>query len=84
VGEPRVPGWGFDTCDSCYRARHIFGVSSAGVVTQGYQCRVPYGKMIHYQAREVLADVKAMWDADVSNPTPVMGGHEQLNLQPVA
>lgn len=98
---------GFDTYDSCYRARHIFGVSSAEVVTQGYHVpravylcravgidadglgvrdwgRVPDGKMIHYQAREVLADVKAMWDADVSNPTPVMGRHEQLNLQPAA
>jgi vancomycin permeability regulator SanA len=27
---------GFDTYDSCYRARHIFGVQSAVVVTQSY------------------------------------------------
>ena len=99
---------GFDTYDSCYRARHIFGVRSAEVVTQRYHVpravylcravgidadglgvrdwgRVPAAKMIHYQAREVLADVKAVWDADVSNPTSTyLGRHEQLHLQPVA
>jgi vancomycin permeability regulator SanA len=97
---------GFDTYDSCYRARHIFGVQSAVVVTQGYHApravylcrsvginadaltvpdwgRVPAAKMIHYQAREVLADVKAMWDADVTTPSPpYLGAHEQLHLQP--
>jgi len=31
----RDPG-GLDTYDSCYRARHIFGVGSAYIVTQGY------------------------------------------------
>ena len=99
---------GFDTYDSCYRARYIFGVRSAEVVTQRYHApravylcravgidadglgvrdwgRVPTAKLIHYQAREVLADVKAMWDADVSKPSPTyMGRHEHLNLQPVA
>jgi vancomycin permeability regulator SanA len=98
---------GFDTYDSCYRARHIFGVRTAEVVTQRYHLpravylcravgidadglgvrdwgRVPTGKMIHYQAREVFADVKAMWDADVSRPTPLLGRREHLNLQPAA
>jgi vancomycin permeability regulator SanA len=99
---------GFDTYDSCYRARHIFGVRSAEVVTQRYHLpravylcravgidadglgvrdwgRVPTEKMIHYQAREVLADVKAVWDADVSKPSSTyLGKHERLNLQPVA
>jgi vancomycin permeability regulator SanA len=99
---------GFDTYDSCYRARHIFGVRSAEVVTQGYHLpravylcravgidadglgvrdwgRVPTAKMIHYQAREVLADVKAVWDADVSRPSSTyMGRHERLNLRPAA
>jgi vancomycin permeability regulator SanA len=99
---------GFDTYDSCYRARHIFGVRSAEVVTQRYHLpravylcravgieadglgardwgRVPTAKMIHYQAREVLADVKAMWDADVSTPkSTYLGRHERLNLQPAA
>lgn len=99
---------GFDTYDSCYRARYIFGVRSAEVVTQRYHApravylcravgidadglgvrdwgRVPTAKMIHYQAREVLADVKAVWDADVSKPSATyMGRHEHLNLQPVA
>jgi vancomycin permeability regulator SanA len=96
---------GFDTYDSCYRARHIFGVRSAVVVTQGYHApravylcrsvginadaltvpdwgRVPAAKMVHYQAREVLADVKAVWDADVTTPSPrYLGAHEQLHLQ---
>jgi vancomycin permeability regulator SanA len=99
---------GFDTYDSCYRARHIFGVRSAEVVTQRYHLpravylcravgidadglgvrdwgRVPTATMIHYQAREVLADVKAVWDADVSTPQSTYGGrHEHLNLQPAA
>jgi len=97
---------GFDTYDSCYRARHIFGVQSAVVVTQGYHAprcvylcrsvginadaltvpdwgRVPAAKMVHYQAREVLADVKAVWEADVATPSPrYLGAHEQLHLQP--
>ncbi len=97
---------GFDTYDSCYRARHIFGVRSAVVVTQGYHApravypyrsvgihadalavpdwgRVPAAKMVHHQAREVLADVKAVWDADVTTPSPrYLGAHEQLHLQP--
>lgn len=47
--------------------------------------RVPADKMLHYQAREVFADVKAVWDADVSQPAPRFLGHnEQLNLQPAA
>jgi vancomycin permeability regulator SanA len=98
---------GFDTYDSCYRARHIFGVRSAEVVTQRYHVpravylcravgiaadglgvrdwgRVPTGKMIHYQAREVFADVKAVWDADVTSPKPLLGRHERLNLEPAA
>lgn len=99
---------GFDTYDSCYRARHIFGVQSAEVVTQRYHLpravylcrsvgiaadglgvpdwgRVPTMMMVHYQAREVLADVKALWDADVTNPDPrYLGAHVHLNLQPAA
>ena len=97
---------GFDTYDSCYRARHIFEVQSAVVVTQSYHApravylcrsvgvdadgltvpdwgRVPAAKMVHYQAREVLADVKAVWDADVTTPSPrYLGEREQLHLQP--
>ncbi len=99
---------GFDTYDSCYRARHIFGVRSAEVVTQRYHVpravylcravgidadglgvrdwgRVPTPTMVHYQAREILADVKAVWDADVTNPPSTYGGRrEHLNLQPAA
>jgi vancomycin permeability regulator SanA len=99
---------GFDTYDSCFRARHIFGVRSAEVVTQRYHLpravylcrsvgiaadglgvadwgRVPAMMMVHYQVREVLADVKALWDADVTNPDPrYLGPHVHLNLQPAA
>jgi vancomycin permeability regulator SanA len=39
--------------------------------------------MVHYQAREVLADVKAVWDADVTTPSlRYLGAREQLHLQP--
>ena len=105
-GRITIDDAGFDTYDSCYRARHIFGVASAVVVTQNYHLpravylcrsvgidadglgvrdwgRVPTGKMVHYQAREVLADVKAVWDADVATPSPrFLGPHEQLHLLP--
>jgi vancomycin permeability regulator SanA len=41
--------------------------------------------VIHYRARGVFADVKAVWDADVSQPAPrFLGRHEQLNLQPAS
>jgi vancomycin permeability regulator SanA len=97
---------GFDTYDSCYRARAVFGVQSAIVVTQSYHlpravytCRgvgidavglgvpdwgtYPDGQMARYQAREVLASVKAMWDVDLGHPDPrFLGPHVQLNLQP--
>ena len=47
--------------------------------------KVPNDKMVEYQTREVLADVKAMWDADVSHPSPrFLGPHVHLNLQPAA
>ncbi len=107
AGAITIDDAGFDTYDSCYRARHIFGVVSAVVVTQNYHLpravylcrsvgiaadglgvrdwgRVPTGKMVHYQAREVLADVKAVWDADVATPSPrFLGPHEQLHLLPL-
>jgi vancomycin permeability regulator SanA len=98
---------GFDTYDSCYRARAVFGVQSAIVVTQSYHlpravytCRGvgidavglgvpdwgtnPTGQMAHYQVREMLASVKAMWDVDLGHPDPrFLGPHVQLNLHPV-
>ena len=43
------------------------------------------GQMAHYQAREMLASVKAMWDVDLGHPDPrYLGPHVQLNLQPAA
>jgi vancomycin permeability regulator SanA len=98
---------GFNTYDSCYRARHIFGVSEAVVVTQSYHLpravylcssvgidaeglgvadwgHVPTTRMVRYQARELLADAKALWDTDVIGRDPrYLGRHEKLNLQPV-
>ena len=84
---------GFDTYDSCYRAKAIFGVTRAIVVTTDYHqpralftCqrvgvhavgisvgeawRTPrslYGKFF---GREVLADVKALIQTEVTHPGP--------------
>jgi vancomycin permeability regulator SanA len=45
----------------------------------------PTGQMAHYQVREMLASVKAMWDVDLGHPGPrYLGPHVQLNLQPAA
>lgn len=97
---------GYNTYDSCYRARDVFGVKSAIVVTQSYHlpravylCRslgidaaglgMPdWGRyrlrvMAAVEARELLASVKAVWDADVSHPTPqVLGAPLPLHLDP--
>ena len=69
--------------------RAVYLCRSVGIDADGLGVRdwgrVPADKMIHYQAREVFADVKAVWDADVSKPSPrFLGRHEQLNLLPVA
>jgi vancomycin permeability regulator SanA len=69
--------------------RAVYLCRSVGIDADGLGVRdwgrVPADKMIHYQAREVFADVKAVWDADISKPAPrFLGRHEQLNLLPVA
>jgi vancomycin permeability regulator SanA len=69
--------------------RAVYLCRSVGIDADGLGVRdwgrVPTGKMVHYQAREVFADIKAVWDADISKPAPrYLGRHEQLNLQPAA
>ncbi len=69
--------------------RAVYLCRSVGIDADGLGVRdwgrVPTAKMVHYQAREVFADIKAVWDADVSKPAPrFLGRHEQLNLLPVA
>ncbi|MEV6490823.1 ElyC/SanA/YdcF family protein [Actinoplanes sp. NPDC051633] len=77
--------YGLDTYDSCVRARDVYGVTSALVVTQSYHlsravalCRdagliadgvragcpgCPAGLLREKAVRDVLACVKAAWDA---------------------
>ena len=82
------------TYDSCYRARAIFGVERAVLVTQRfhaaralYLCdalgvdgvvaladRQDYAaRRVVWETREYLALALAWWDANVGQPTPVMG-----------
>ena len=83
---------GFDTYDSCYRAKAIFGLQEAILITQDYHlpravytCRslgveaVGVGpsewgewprQMVGFQARELFADWKAIWDLHVAHPEP--------------
>ena len=68
--------------------RAVYLCRSVGIAADGLGVsdwgRVPRGKMAYYQAREVLADVKALWDIDVGHPKPrFLGSPEHLNLQPV-
>ncbi len=86
---------GLRTYDTCYRARHIFQVESAILVTQRfhlpralYLCsrlgiqsqgvpadRQYYRKSarLHWQLRETLATISALWEVHVSHPTPILG-----------
>ena len=89
---------GFDTWASCARARKIFGVSHATLVTQDFHlpralllCRSAgidaYGvadtgedaaganELVHDNAREVLAGIKA-WGQATLQPDPVLGKKE--------
>ena len=88
---------GFDTYDSCYRARAIFGVTSAVLVTQRYHlARAVYdcaklgidavgvgtpdwgaygdSMMASYEVRETVADVKSLWDVNVSHRPATLTG----------
>lgn len=88
---------GFDTYDSCYRARKIFGITSAVLVTQRYHLpRAVYDctrlgidavgvgtpdwgtydtpLMTSYEVRETIADVKSLWDVNVSHRSATLMG----------
>ncbi len=74
---------------SYHLPRAVYLCRSAGIDAVGLGMsdwgRYPDGQMATYQGREVLATVKAMWDADVRRPDPRFLGHPvPLNLQPVA
>ncbi len=95
---------GFSTYESCYRARAIFGVTRAVLVTQRYHlaralylCRslgidaVGVGTgdwgiysnelMTLYSFREVPAIMKALWEVNVTRPTPTfLGPYEGWRL----
>ena len=88
------------TYDTCYRAKAIFGVRRALLVTQKfhlpravYTCRtlgidalgvpadrtryrtMPY---IFWNARELLATVRALVDLHLTHPLPVLGKYEPI------
>jgi vancomycin permeability regulator SanA len=72
---------------SYHLPRAVYLCRSAGIDAVGLGMpdwgRIPDGQMAGYQGREVLASVKAMWDADVRRPDPRFLGHPvPLNLQP--
>jgi vancomycin permeability regulator SanA len=80
----------FRTYESCYRARHVFDVSKAVVVSQRfhlprirYLCatmgvdtvgliadRQTYRRIEKAYIREVLANMKAWWQAQIQRPLP--------------
>jgi vancomycin permeability regulator SanA len=83
---------GRDTYDTCFRARHVFGVDQAILVTQRYHApRALYTArsmgidaeayalpnlsrfpllQLDYSAREYLADLKALWEVEISHRRP--------------
>ncbi len=91
---------GFSTYESCYRAKAIFGVSEAIIVTQNYHlpraiytCRAlgiksyGYGQpdwsryanfMWRAQPRELLAQVKMLWQVHVAHPQPKFLGPQEI------
>lgn len=86
--------------DTCYRARTIFGVRNAILVTQPfhlprtlYTCNslgidslgVPADNLRYHQAlmtfwnlRETFATLVALWEVNVSHPTPILGKPEPI------
>jgi vancomycin permeability regulator SanA len=83
VSSAEVVTQGYHLPRAVYLCRSV-GIDADGLSVADWG-HVPTDKMVHYQAREVLADVKAIWDADLSHPAPrYLGQHEPLHLQPVA
>jgi SanA protein len=88
------------TYDTCYRAKAIFDVSEAILVTQGFHLpRAIYlcnklgvdsvgvdadlryyrkSSLLYWNARELLATVSALWDANIGHPVPVLGDKEPI------
>ncbi len=82
--------YGYRTYESCYRAKHVFGVNDAVVISQmfhlpriSYLCQsfdidvspvaadmVPNSSWWGPKWREVLARAKAVWQAEITHPTP--------------
>ncbi len=81
---------GYRTYESCYRAKHVFGISDAVVISQmfhlpriSYICQslgvetvpvaadmVPNSSWWGPKWREVLARAKAVWQVEITHPTP--------------
>ncbi len=81
---------GYRTYESCYRAKHVFGVNDAVVISQrfhlpriSYLCQslgvdvspvvadmVPNSSWWGPKWREVLARAKAVWQVEITHPTP--------------
>jgi SanA protein len=88
------------TYDTCYRAKAIFGVNEAILVTQAfhlpraiYECsrlgidsvgveadlrEYSRSSMLYWNARELFATAAALWDVNISHPTPVLGNPEHI------
>ena len=84
---------GFDTYDTMYRARAVFGVSSAIIATQEYHLpralyigkavgmdvggviadRQPYVAIVSFRLREMLANVKAVFDVIMESKPTYLG-----------
>jgi vancomycin permeability regulator SanA len=67
--------------------RAVYLCRSVGIDAEGLSVpdwgHVPTDRMVHYQAREVLADMKALWDVEVTGRDPrYLGDREPLNLLP--
>lgn len=81
---------GYRTYESCYRAKHVFGVNDAVVISQmfhlpriSYLCQslgvdvspvpadmVPNSSWWGPKWREVFARAKAVWQGEITHPTP--------------
>jgi SanA protein len=88
------------TYDTCYRAKAIFGLTEAILVTQAFHLpRAIYlcdllgvdsvgvaadlrvyrkSSVLYWNMRELFATVGALWDVNVSHPTPVLGNPEPI------
>src|SRR3954447_2378287 len=74
---------GYHLPRAVYLCRSV-GIDAVGLAIADWG-HVPTDKMVHYQAREVVADAKALWDAGIVRREPkFLGGREPLHLQPAA